>query len=364
MKGKNLVRIGIVGCGRVFQHYLNIFCNENVTGYSIVAVCDIDLDICVSASKHFNAKPYADLRAMLSNVSIDLLIISTPSGCHYEHTKLAFEYGVNVLCEKPITMLTEQAAELIEFSQKMNLMYGVAFQNRLNPAVKILEEAVRLGRFGKIVTATIRIRWCRYQDYYNDGWHGTWLNDGGVINQQAIHHIDILNWLVGPIESVCSATGNRLNNLEAEDTMVALIKFENGALGTIEATTAARPHDMEASISIIGEKGVAVIGGIALNNIDTWHFLEELPEDKNVKEKYSQEVPNGYGLSHKFILQMSIDSILAGSNLPAVSAKQALSTTQLIHGLYRSEELGGWVNLSDKPVSCRLGRVNNLNSSL
>lgn len=336
--------------------------NENITGYSIIAVCDVDLDACVSASKYFDAKPYRDLREMLSDVSIDLLIVSTPSGSHYEHTKLAFEYGVNVLCEKPITMLPAQAIELVEISRKLNLMYGVAFQNRLNPAVRILEKALRLGRFGKIVTATIRIRWCRNQDYYNDGWHGTWQNDGGVINQQAIHHVDILNWLMGPVESVCSATGNRLNNLEAEDTMVALIKFENGALGTIEATTAARPHDMEASISIIGEKGVAVIGGVALNNVETWHFIEELPEDKSVKDKYSQVVPNGYGLSHKFVLQTSIDSILAGSNLPAVSGKQALSTTQLIHALYRSEELGSWVNLCDKPISSRLGRINNLNN--
>jgi UDP-N-acetyl-2-amino-2-deoxyglucuronate dehydrogenase len=355
MKNIEVVRIGIVGCGRVFGHYLKIFQNQDLVGYKIIAVCDIELEKSVDAANHFNAKSFTSLKQMLADISLDLLIVLTPSGFHYEHTKLAFDFGVNVLCEKPITMLLGQAEELVDIAKKANLMYGVAFQNRFNPAIRILEKAIKLGRFGKIVTSTIRLRWCRYQNYYEDGWHGTWLNDGGVINQQAIHHVDIMNWLMGPIESVCAASGNRVNKLEAEDTMVALVKFQNGALGTIEATTAARPVDFEASISIIGESGAVVIGGIALNNVETWNFIEEFPEDKEIKEIYSQEVPNGYGLSHKVILQSSIDSLLAGRIIPAVSGKEALSTTQLIHALYKSEEEGSWVYLDDKPVSTRLG---------
>lgn len=358
MLSEYLVKIGIVGCGRVFQHYLGIFLKEGVYGYKVVSVCDIDSDKCLAGAAAFGAKSYFDLDIMLRNEILDLLIICTPSGQHYEHTKKAFYHGVSVLCEKPITMLPQQAIELLRISEERKLMYGVSFQNRFNSAVQILEKAIREGRFGKIVTSTIRIRWCRFQEYYNDGWHGTWLSDGGVINQQAIHHVDILNWLMGPIESVCSATGNRVNNLEAEDTMVAIVKFSSGALGTIEATTAARPIDIEASISIVGEKGVAVIGGIALNKVETWDFTEEMPYDKDVKSAYSIEVPNGYGLSHKIILQSTIDSLSKGVIIPPVSADEALMTTKLIHALYRSEELGCWVNLSDNPVSDRLGAVN------
>ena len=174
-------------------------------------------------------------------------------------------------------------------------MLGVAFQNRLNPAILKLSEAVNNNRFGKITTGTIRLRWCREQEYYEDGWHGTWAQDGGVINQQAIHHVDALNWLLGPVDSVCATMGNRKNQLEAEDTMVAILRFASGAMGTIEATTAAT-KDVEASLSIIGETGMAVVGGIALNKIEVWDFEKPVHGDEEAKQTHSQEVPSGYGL--------------------------------------------------------------------
>jgi len=258
--------------------------------------------------------------------------------------------------EKPITMLPGEAEELNKLAAKHDIMYAAAFQNRLNPAVRCLQRAIERKRFGKIVTATIRLRWCRHQSYYEDGWHGTWVQDGGVINQQAIHHVDALNWLLGPVDSVCVATGNRLNLLEAEDTLVAAVRYSSGALGTIEATTAARPEDLEASLSVVGEKGMALIGGIALNKIETWKFVEPEPEDADTPSLYSQEVPTGYGLSHGPLLQEIIDRLQRGSKIPPVTAEDALRTTELVHALYRSDEIGGWVRLADKPVSHRLGQ--------
>ena len=349
------LNVAIIGCGRVANHYRRILLSKEVTGFKIVGVCDLISEKAEEFANDFMCKAYVSYIEMLESIKPDLLIIATPSGLHYEHAKTALNKGVHVLVEKPMTMIPSQAHELVLLAQKRNLMYAVTFQNRLNPAIKILAKAINENRFGKIVTSTIRLRWCRYQDYYNDGWHGTWENDGGVINQQAIHHVDMINWLMGPIESVCSASSNRLNKLEAEDTMVAIIKFQNGALGTIEATTAARPQDFEASISIIGEKGSVVIGGIALNKIETWKFIEHFPEDENVIDQYSQEVPTGYGLSHKEILQNAFDALLNGSILADVSGSKALSTTELIHALYKSEEVNGWVHLKDLPISSRLG---------
>jgi len=350
------VRIAAIGCGRVAQHYKKILDSGVVSNWTMVGFCDIVDERSRSFAQHFSANSYTNYELMLETEKPDLVLILTPSGLHYQHTKVALEYGCHVLCEKPIAMLSSQAEELVKIAFEKGLLYETAFQNRLNPAIVALEKALKGNRFGKIITATIRLRWCRYQDYYEDGWHGTWAQDGGVINQQAIHHVDAINWLLGPIESVNAAIANRLNVLEAEDTLVATIKFENGALGTIEATTAARPEDFEASLSVVGEKGMVLVGGIALNKIETWKFVEPTIEDVAIPKKFSQDVETGYGLSHGPLLQGVIDNI-RGNKLDAiVPAKDAIKTAKVVHALYRSDEDQSWVELADNPVSDRLGR--------
>lgn len=352
----NKVRIAVIGCGRVAQHYKKILDSGVVSDYKMVGFYDILSDRSKSLAKYFKTKAYNSFEIMLKEEKPNLVLILTPSGHHYQHTKIAFQHGCNVLCEKPITMLPKQAEELEAIAHKKGLMYGTAFQNRLNPAIVVLERALKQNRFGKIITATIRLRWCRYQDYYEDGWHGTWAQDGGVINQQAIHHVDAINWLLGPIESVNATITNRLNNLEAEDTLVAMIRFENGALGTIEATTAARPEDFEASLSVVGEKGMVLVGGIALNKIEIWEFVESSVDDKDVSEKYSQDVESGYGVSHGPLLQTAIDSISNNKTEPYVPVQSAIQTAKVVHALYKSDEEQCWVKLIDDPVSSRLGK--------
>lgn len=349
------VRIAAIGCGRVAQHYRRILDSGVVSNWQLVGFSDPLAERSSEFAAHFGAHSFTDNAAMLDELKPDLVLVLSPSGLHEAHTRLALERDLNVLVEKPVAMLPQQALELNELARSKRVMYGVAFQNRLNPAIRHLRQALSQGRFGKIVSATIRLRWCRLQAYYEDGWHGTWEQDGGVINQQAIHHVDALNWLLGPVESVCAATANRLNQLEAEDTLVAAVKFSNGALGTIEATTAARPEDFEASLSVVGEKGMALIGGIALNKVETWHFVEPRPEDADARRLHSQEVPTGYGLSHGPLLQAVIDSLRAGCIIPPVPVEEAVKTTELVHALYRSGEVGGWVSLSEQPVSARLG---------
>jgi len=355
MEKKN-IRIAIIGAGRVAQHYKKIMVSPAVSGFQVVGVCDIKINAAIILGSHWNCPVFTDIFVMIHSVKPDLVIVLTPSGLHFEHARICLEENCNVLVEKPATMIPEDASKLVAIAEANNLMLGVAFQNRLNPAIIFLKNAIDKNRFGQITTATIRLRWCRYQDYYEDDWHGTWAQDGGVINQQAIHHIDALRWLLGPIESVCGAMENRLNRLEAEDTMVAVLRFSGGALGTLEATTAARPCDIEASLSVIGEGGVAVIGGIALNKVETWKFVDPIPEEDSNFIKHSREVPNGYGLSHELLLQETIDRLQTGSTESPIPVKESILTSQLIHSIYRSCEIGGWVKLSDNLISSKLGQ--------
>lgn len=348
-------RIGVLGCGRVSQRHLEVYRDE-LRGAHVVAVCDKVESKAAHVARELKCKVAPSYEALLADKDIDLIVILTESGNHAQHTRAALEAGKHVIVEKPAALLPEEIDSLAALAKQKQLLYSVIFQNRFNPSMRALKSAWDAGRFGKLVVATVRVRWCRYQDYYNDGWHGTWAMDGGVINQQAIHHLDALQWICGTPESVVSLQDRRSNQLEAEDTTAALLKFSNGGLGVIEATTAARPRDIEASISIVGQGGSVVINGIALNLIDTWEFVEAWPEDSKAKEKYSQQVPTGYGLSHGPFLQETIDRLHAGVLVPPVSAQEGAQAVRLVHALYRSSEVGAWVAMNETPRSERLGR--------
>ncbi|OSM00180.1 Gfo/Idh/MocA family protein [Magnetofaba australis] len=349
------LRLGLIGCGRVAQHYRKILTRDMAPGVTISAVFDLDRAKAEDMAATFNATVHDSYAALLADPNVDMVVILTFSGLHFEHTKQALDAGKHVLIEKPVSLIPGQGAELQELADAKGVMCGVAFQNRFNPAIRALREVMDAGRLGKIVTASIRLRWCRFQEYYEDGWHGTWGMDGGVINQQAIHHADALNWLCGPIEAVCAAEARRMNKLEAEDTMTANVRFENGALGTIEVTTAARPEDFEASISVVGENGMITLGGIALNLVDNWFFIEPQAGDADAKTRCSQEVETGYGLSHGPLLVEIAERLAAGRTDAPISAADGDATTALVHALYASIERDGWVKMADKPQSSRLG---------
>ncbi|MCG8571803.1 MAG: Gfo/Idh/MocA family oxidoreductase [Spirochaetes bacterium] len=351
-----MINLGILGCGRVVQNRLvDVFKNE-IKNINIISVCDLINDKANFVASQLNSKSETHYERLLNDNSINTILIATESGNHYMNAKEALLKGKHVIVEKPPTLVPEEVIELEKLAQKKQLMYAPIFQNRFNPAMKILKKTLDNGRFGKIVLATIRLRWCRYQEYYNDGWHGTWKMDGGVINQQAIHHVDALQWICGEVANVCSDQEKILNNLEAEDTTVAIIRFKNRSLGVIEATTAARPEDFEASISIVAEKGMVVIGGIALNKIDTWNFVEKKPEDQEIPLKYSQEVSTGYGLSHGPLLKEIFNRIDKNNIIPPITVNDVLPTINLVHAIYSSKEKNHWVNVKDNPLSSKLGK--------
>ena len=352
---KKSFKVALVGCGRVAQHYVKIIKKIKNIHIKIEAVCDIKKIKAIELSRKLNSKPYFNLKKMLKEIKVDLIIILTPSGMHYNHSNLALNYGFNVLVEKPICLLISDAKKLYKKAKNKKLFLSVGFQNRYNKAVVFLKKAVNKKLFGKIVSISVVLRWCRFQSYYSDDWHGTWKLDGGVINQQAIHHIDALNFIFGPIKKVSSFISKRLNKLEAEDTCVSIIELHNGALCTLEATTAARPKDFEASINVVGEKGMAKIGGIGLNKIDNWEIIKSKINIKRIKKNNSEKFDNGYGISHKKIIPLFLKQTqIKRKNYDSVI--QSISTLKLIHSIYSSSERSKIINMSSNLSSRKLGR--------
>ena len=200
------------------------------------------------------------------------------------------DYGKHILVEKPIALTLDDVDRMITACDRNAVKLFVVQQNRFNVPVLKLREALEAGRFGKLVMGTVRVRWCRTQEYYDqDKWRGTWARDGGVISNQAIHHVDLLSWMMGDVESVFAKSSTALVDIETEDTAAVVLRFRNGALGIIEATTATRPIDLEGSISVLGEKGTVEIGGFAVNEMKVWNFSEPVESDDEILEKYSNE---------------------------------------------------------------------------
>ena len=354
---KKIVKIGIVGCGRVFKHYVKIFNKRKKKDFKIVSVCDKNKDLALRASKIFKCEAFNDYQLMLKKFKrkLDLILILTPSGSHYKHSELALKNHFNVLCEKPATMLPRDALKLDRLSKKNKVMFGIAFQNRFNKSVVTLKKFHENNKFGKILIVNVRLLWSRNQSYYNDQWHGKWKTDGGVTNQQAIHHIDVARWILGPISEVNTIMTNQINKLEAEDTNNSILKFKSGATGSIQVTTAVRPEDLSASLEVIGEKGFMVLGGIALNKIENFYFKKLTKTEKNMLTSSNELVENGYGNSHAIILDLAIENVLSKKKHFPVTAIDGFLTANLIHALYKSDEKKNWIKVTKNVRSSRLG---------
>lgn len=354
---KKIVKIGIVGCGRVFKHYVKIFNKRKKKDFKIVSVCDKNKDLALRASKIFECEAFNDYQLMLKKFKrkLDLILILTPSGSHYKHSELALKHHFNVLCEKPVTMLPKDALKLDKLSKKNKVMFGIAFQNRFNKSVVTLKKFHENNKFGKILIVNVRLLWSRNQSYYNDQWHGRWKTDGGVTNQQAIHHIDVARWIFGPISEVNTIMTNQINKLEAEDTNNSILKFKSGATGSIQVTTAVRPEDLSASLEVIGEKGFMVLGGIALNKIENFYFKKLTKTEKNMLTSSNELVENGYGNSHAIILDLAIENVLSKKKHFPVTAIDGFLTANLIHALYKSDEKKNWIKVTKNVRSSRLG---------
>lgn len=347
------IKFAIIGCGRIsYRHIEAIQANKAA---ELVALCDLNLERARERSQGINVKVYQDYHEMLTKEAIDAVCLMTPSGMHPEHAiDIMNKYKKHVVIEKPMALRIKDGLNLINTARENLVQLFVVHQNRFNKAVTKIKSAVDQGAIGKIVMGTVRLRWSRGQSYYDrDAWRGTWALDGGALTNQTIHHIDLLQWLCGPVESVSAIGKTQLVDVEVEDSAVAWLKFKNGALGTIEATTAARPlnKDIEASISILGDKGTVIVEGASVNKLTTWTVTDE-----DVRE-YSEDPPNVYGFGHNVIIDNVVDVLLNGGQ-PLVTGEDALNSIRLLNAIYRSIELNGReVRMDDHPVSERFGVI-------
>lgn len=350
----NKVKFAIVGCGRIaYRHIEAIQANSEA---ELVALCDLNLGKAIERNEKAGVKVYRDYNEMLLKEDIDVVNIMTPSGMHAEHAiDIIRKYRKHIVVEKPMALRVSDAEDLIETAKDHRVELFIVHQNRFNKAIQKVKSGIEQGLFGRLVMGTIRLRWSRGQAYYDqDPWRGIWALDGGALTNQAIHHIDLLRWLVGDIKSVSAIGATQLVNIEVEDTACAWLKFNNGALGVIEATTATRPlnKDLEASISILGENGVVIVEGASVNKLTTW-TLENID-----MSEYMEDPPNVYGYGHNHIIDNVVDVLIRGGK-PLVCGADALKSIKLLNAIYSSMEHNGKeLFLNNNPISNRLGIIN------
>jgi len=351
-----MLNFALVGCGRIAKRHAELLGYDQVGGARLAAVCDIAEEKAQAIGNRFAVPWYLDMHEMMRQEAVDVVVVLTESGNHADHVVALASYGKHIVVEKPLALTLASADRMIEACDRAGVKLFVVKQNRFNVPVVKMREAYEAGRFGKLVLGTVRVRWCRPQSYYDlDAWRGTWALDGGVLTNQASHHIDLLEWMMGSVESVFAMSTTALVDVETEDTAVVVLRFASGALGVIEATTAARPKDLEGSISLLGESGTVVIGGFAVNEMKVWNFVEPQPEDENVLADYSVNPPNVYGFGHQAYYDHVVMSVTLGTP-PLVDGLAGRQSVELITAIYESIETRREVFLRDAPKSFRLGK--------
>lgn len=352
-----MLKFALVGCGRIAKRHSELLGHGEIDGAELVAVCDLVASKAEAIAAKFDVPYFTDMHLMMQKVSIDVVVVLTESGYHASHVTALAPYGKHIVVEKPMALTLDDADAMIQACDQHAIRLFVVKQNRLNVPVVKLREALEAGRFGKLVMGTVRVRWCRPQHYYDqDSWRGTWGLDGGVLTNQASHHIDLLEWMMGDVQSVYAESITALANIEVEDTAIVLLRFRSGALGVIEATTAARPTDLEGSISILGERGTVEIGGFAVNEMKVWQFEDVQPHDQEVAEKFSVNPPNVYGFGHQAYYEHVVDC-LRHDTRQLVDGFDGRRSLEVISAIYESVETGQPVSMRFVPSQCRLGQI-------
>jgi predicted dehydrogenase len=354
---KKPLRIAIIGCGRIAGHHCRSIVEAE--GAEIVAACDLIAEKARGYGEQFNIGWYTNYREMFAaQPDIDLVAIATPSGMHFEHAMEVMQrYGKHVIVEKPTFMRPKQMIDAYEAADRLGLKLFPVFQNRYNKAVSRVRRALENGELGEIRLVTVRVRWCRPQRYYELApWRGTFAQDGGALTNQGIHHVDLLRHLGGEVERVNATMRTLGAEIEVEDTAVATFTYKSGAVGTLEVTTAARPDDFEASLSIVGSKGLAQLGGIAVNELQLFTPDPAACAANSVEFKGIDGFGAVYGYGHFDMYRDIVTNFQNGAAYP-VSREDALGTLRLLHAFYRSDEAGGWVLVAESAQSPRLGRA-------
>ena len=341
------VRVALVGCGRISRNHFEAI--ERVEGLALSAVCDIVPERARQAGEQQGVPWFTSYEKMLADATADAVAICTPSGLHPQHGILAARAGKHVISEKPMAITLAAADELVGACDAAGVQLFVVKQNRLNAPIQLVKRALDKGRFGRLYMANCTVRWTRPQEYYDQApWRGTWEFDGGAFMNQASHYVDLVQWLVGPVESVLAKTATLARRIEAEDSGVAIFKFRNGALGAMEVTMLTYPRNLEGSITLLGERGTVKIGGTAVNRVEHWTFADYDDDDKLV-EAVSTNPPNVYGFGHEAYYR-NVLAVLRGEATPDTDGRAGRKSLELILGIYESAKMGREVPLPLRPT--------------
>ena len=337
------IRFAVVGCGRISDRHFAALAAHRERA-ELVAVCDTDAAlVAASAAKH-KVPGYASIRELLKHSEADVLVLCTPSGLHPQHAVEIARAGRHVVTEKPMATRLIDGKRMVMTCDEQGVHLFVIKQNRLNPTLQHLKRAFVQRRFGRIYMVNVNVFWTRPQDYYDQApWRGTWEFDGGAFMNQASHYVDLLDWLVGPIESVHAYTATLERNIEVEDTGVANIKWRSGALGSVNVTMLTFPRNLEGSITILGEKGTVVVGGVAVNEIKHWEFADTQDNDAAITDaNYSPT--SVYGVGHPAYYD-NVVRVLRGEAKAETDGREGLRSLETLIAIYTSARDGRRVSL-------------------
>lgn len=337
------VKFALVGCGRIANNHFEAI-KKHEPRCMLTDVCDIDPDALGSAVSKTGAAGYRSLSEMLAASTADCIVLTTPSGLHATQAAEAALAGFHVMTEKPMATRWQDGLAMVRACDDARVHLFVVKQNRRNQTLQLLKQAVERGRFGRIYMVNVNVFWARPQEYYDSAaWRGTWEFDGGAFMNQASHYVDLLDWIVGPVESVMAYTGTLARRIEVEDSGVAALKWRNGAMGSINVTMLTYPKNFEGSITILGEKGSVRIGGVAVNEIKHWEFDVADPMDQSVAEA-SYQTTSVYGFGHPLYYD-NVISTLRGEAQPEIDGREGLKSLELLIAMYKSARDGKRINL-------------------
>ena len=337
------IRFALVGCGRISANHLEAL-RRHHEATELVSVCDVDPEALGRAVEHTGAKGFYDLGDLLADSAADVVVLATPSGLHPEQAIQVAGSRRHVITEKPMATRWADGKRMVAACDAAGVRLFVVKQNRRNATLQLLKRAVEAGRFGRIYLVTVNVFWSRPQSYYESAaWRGTWEFDGGAFMNQASHYVDLLDWLIGPIESVQAYTGTLARNIEVEDTGVMAVRWRSGALGSVNVTMLTYPKNIEGSITILGEMGTVRIGGVAVNEIQHWEFADQHEDDERVKNA-SYETTSVYGFGHPLYYD-NVVRVLRGEAEPETDGREGLKSLEVLIACYLSARDGRRVPL-------------------
>jgi len=337
------IRFALVGCGRIADKHFEAI-ERHAERAELVAVCDSDARALERAVARTQVEGFGSLEQLLARSNADAVILATPSGLHAAQTIQAAAAGRHVITEKPMATRWEHGKAMVEACDQAGVQLFVVKQNRRNATIQALKKAIERGRFGRIHMVTVNVFWSRPQSYYDSApWRGTWEFDGGAFMNQASHYVDLLDWLIGPVASVSAFTATLERRIEVEDTGAAIVRWRNGALGSVNVTMLTHRQNYEGSITVLGEHGTVRVGGVAVNEIEHWEFADIDPDDEKMRTA-SYQTTSVYGYGHPLYYDNVLSS-LRGEARPETDGREGLRSLELLIGIYLSARDGRPVGL-------------------